>query len=86
MAFVSGNSESVRQLKDVFGMTMDKIEMDMDELEKNKKYILEGWSDGGAEELEEIITDIKKALHNAADSRSNIEKALENYAVFLEQK
>lgn len=86
MAFVSGNSESVRQLKSVFGMTMDKIEQDTEDLEKYKRNTLDGWNDGGGEELEEIIAKIKKALNNAAESRANIEKALENYADFLEQR
>lgn len=86
MAFVSGNSESVRQLKSVFSMTMDKIEQDIELLDKYKKIVMDGWNDEGASELEEIVTTIKRALSNARESRTNIERALESYAQFLEEK
>lgn len=86
MAFVSGDSGSVRQLHSLFKATMDKIEQDTDNLDKQRKTVLDGWNDEGAGEVEEIVTTIKNALKNATESRQNVEKALEAYAEFLERK
>lgn len=86
MSFVCGNAESARKLNEVFSMTMDKIESDLEELKRYKKNAISGWKDSGAQELDEICSEIERALNEATESRRNISNALEAYAEFLEKR
>lgn len=84
MAIVDGDSKSVRDLLEIFKMTMNKLEADTEELEKCEKSIKDGWNDDGVQEVEVILTAIKKAITEMAESKKNVEKTLEAYAKFLE--
>ena len=84
MAFVAGDSGSVRDLLNLFKMTMRKIQADTEDLEKCQKRIKDGWNDDGVEEVETILRTIKKAIEETTESTNNIEKALDAYAEFLE--
>lgn len=86
MSFVSGNSESVRQLQRVFASTVAAISANTEQLEKGKNYILAAWNDEGAAEVEEIVSRIRKAIVDSEDAVKNISSSLEAYAEFLERK
>lgn len=86
MSFVSGNSESARQLQSVMNLTMRNIEADVGNLEKAAKDIKSSWEDEGASEVDEMLAAIKNALLDATDASAAVEKALDAYASFLERK
>lgn len=86
MSFVSGNSESARQLQNVLNLTMRAIEEDVEKLEKAGKDIKNGWEDSGSAEVDEMISSIKRALLDATDASTALGKSLEAYAAFLERK
>lgn len=86
MSFVSGNSESARQLQSVMNLTMRNIEADVGNLEKAAKDVKSSWEDEGVAVVDEMLSAIKNALMDATDASAAVEKALDAYASFLERK
>lgn len=84
MSFVSGNSQSVRELQEFLKKTMQSIESDVSSLDGARNEVVGAWEDAGIEDVNEAINSIKSALENAKSSAPAVEKALEAYASFLE--
>ena len=85
-ARICGTSEQARGLKSVMNQTVQKIETDINNMEKAVGEIHDGWNDDGAGEVDEILASIRNALKGAQDAMPNVAKALEAYAEFLDER
>ncbi len=83
---VCGTSEQARGLKDMLHQSMQLVESGVDSMDRAVKNMKSGWDDDGSGEVDEILSAIKNALNKATEAAPQVERALENYAVFLDQR
>jgi uncharacterized protein Yka (UPF0111/DUF47 family) len=84
MARICGNSESAYALAQGLNTAFQTIESALDECESAANQIRGAWRDSGSEIVDELISSVKSAINNAAESIPNLKQAVEEYARFLE--
>jgi hypothetical protein len=86
MAKVCGTSEEARQLGSLLTMAMNAVESGVSTIEQGGNSIRSAWNDDGVAVIEELVSSIRSALQGAAESMPRIQKEIEAYAQFLEQR
>lgn len=84
MAYVAGNSDSVRKLQELLKATMNAIDSNLGNLDSALGTIRGGFRDEGVQEIEEAVKSIRSAVEESKDGEKNVENALEAYASYLE--
>ena len=86
MSKVCGTSEEARNLGKLLKTAMGAVETGITGVERSGRTIQSGWRDDGAAVIEEMVSSIRTALNNAKESMPGIEKAIEEYAQFLDRR
>ena len=85
-AYVCGTSEEARALGKYLDAAMKSVEEGISDIERAQKTIGSAWNDEGYTQVEEMVSSLKKSLHTAKEGMPAVQKKIEKYAQFLEQK